>query len=75
MVGSRISGSSGPRPNVSSRTSLTSRSRSLRLSRSELFRQSDSAAWRTSTRSSASSMAPIAERSMPAINCWCSSRL
>ena len=31
----------------------------------ELFRQSDSAAWRTSTRSSSSSIAPIAERSMP----------
>ena len=49
IVGSRISGSSGPRPNVSSSTSLTSRSRSLRLSRSELWRHSSSAARRTSS--------------------------
>ncbi len=49
MVGSRIRGSSGPRPNVSSSTSLTSRSRSLRLSRSDLWRLSSSAARRTSS--------------------------
>ena len=75
MVGSRIRGSSGPRPNVSSITSLTSRSRSLRLSRSDPWRISSSAAWRTSSRSSSSFIVPIAERSIPVMSCWCNCRL
>ena len=75
IVGSRIKGSSGPRPNVSSITSLTSRSRSLRLSRSALWRQSSSAARRTSTRNSSSFIVPMAPRSMLVINCWCRSFL
>ncbi len=64
IVGSRIRGSSGPRPNVSSSTSVTSRSRSLRFSKSEPWRLNCSAARGTSTRSSCSSIVPMAARSI-----------
>ncbi len=69
MVGSRSKGSRGPNPNVSSSTSLTSRSRSLMLSRSALWRHKASAARRTSMRSSSSFIVPMVERSMDAMSC------
>ena len=71
---SHISGSSGPRPNVSSRTSLTSRSRSAMLNISALRWHSASAWRRTSRRSRPSAIVPIDDRSIALMTCWCSSR-
>ena len=65
-------GSSGPRPNVSSITSLTSRSRSPRLSRMLLRLHSSSRTRRTSIRSVSGSTVLTAARFMLAISCWCS---
>ena len=63
IVGSRSSVSRGPRPKVSSMTSLTSCSRSAALITLALVRQSSSAAVRISARNSSSLRVPIFDRS------------
>src|SRR5438445_5169470 len=75
IVGSRINASKGPRPNVSSITSLTNRSRSLAPNKSLLTRHHCSAARRTSWRSSSSLILPMAARFSDLISCSCSSAL